>query len=84
MTYLCRYKDIAGKPNEGVHKYRVANIAIVDLGLTVVGVFLLSRLIGWSFWILMICALVISVFVHRLFCVDTTLTKIVFGNAKTM
>lgn len=28
---LCEYKDIFGIPNEGVHSYRLFNIAIVDV-----------------------------------------------------
>ena len=29
---LCQYKDIFGKPGEGAHSYRVANVAVVDVG----------------------------------------------------
>ena len=33
---LCKYKDVLGKPNEGGHKYRFMNLAIVDMGLTII------------------------------------------------
>ena len=33
---LCKYKDILGKPKEGGHKYRFMNIAILDMGLTLI------------------------------------------------
>ena len=32
---LKQYKDIFGKPNEGVHSYRLFDVAIVDLLLTI-------------------------------------------------
>ena len=32
---LCKYKDIFGKPNKGVHSYRLFNFAIVDVLATV-------------------------------------------------
>ena len=31
MFHFCKHKDIFGKPNEGVHKYKIMNIAIVDV-----------------------------------------------------
>ncbi len=30
MDGLCKYKNIFGAPNTGVHSYRIFNIAIVD------------------------------------------------------
>ena len=33
---LCDYKNILGEPNKGLHKYRIFNIAIVDVLLTIV------------------------------------------------
>ena len=35
MINLCIYKDIFGIPKKGVHKYRIFNIAFVDLLLTI-------------------------------------------------
>lgn len=35
MFDLCKYKDILGRPNEGVHSFRIFNIAIVDVLLTI-------------------------------------------------
>lgn len=30
MFDLCKYNDILGRSNEGVHSFRIFNIAIVD------------------------------------------------------
>ena len=35
MWYFCKYKDALGKPNEGLHSYRVFNISIIDVLLTI-------------------------------------------------
>ena len=35
MFHFCKYKDIFGKPKEGVHSYRIMNIAIVDVLATI-------------------------------------------------
>lgn len=75
MSTLCRYKYIFGKPNEGLHSYRIFNIAVVDLSLTILLAFLLSRIFNVNFWICFIILMLISVFFHTIFCVPTTITK---------
>ena len=77
MVSLCQYRHIFGKEREGVHSYRFLNIAIVDTILT----FILSLAISYYFKINLILVfvllIILSVFIHRIFCVDTTLTKII-------
>ena len=81
---LCKYKDIFGKPNEGIHSVRIFNIAIFDvLGTIIIGIllqFLLLRL--FSFYIDLCIILVIlfslGILLHRLFCVRTTIDKLLF------
>ena len=78
MGSLCQYKDIFGKPNTGIHSYRLFDIAIVDtLATILLGVFLKNTLkIKLDLvWVIVILVLV-SVPIHMLFCVDTTLVKI--------
>lgn len=76
---LCKYRDIFGKVNEGPHSYRFLGIAIVDLVLTILAAIAISKWKGypfhWTFFGLMVSGLLL----HKLFCVDTTLTVLVFG-----
>ncbi len=77
---FCAYRDALGKPNEGVHKHFLG-IAIVDLMATVIVSFLIAFLLGnwiWGFAILL-GLLVLGILLHRLFCVNTTINKIIFG-----
>ena len=83
---LCKYKDIFGKPNEGVHSLRLFNVAIVDVGLTFIIAYIIQRqnfkfLENISLGVLFVCLIMLSLIIHRLFCVDTTLTKMVFGKS---
>lgn len=84
MSNLCKYSDRLGKPMEGIHSYRIFNIAIVDLALTVVFsyiiYYLFNKLFHWkiSFWIYLVIILVIGIFAHRIFCVKTTVDKLLF------
>ncbi len=35
MFHFCKHKDMFGKPNTGWHKYRIMNIAVVDVLATI-------------------------------------------------
>lgn len=75
---LCKYKNSLGVPGEGVHSYRVFDISIVDVIFTIIGAFIIS----WAFKIdfLWTCVGLFSagIFLHRLFCVRTTVDKLIF------
>jgi len=74
---FCKYSDIFGKPKTGVHSFRLFNFAIVDVLLTLVLAYYLTNNknnyndVFNTFFILII----MSFFIHKLFCVETTLTK---------
>ena len=72
---LCQFKDMFGKPGEGAHRYRVFNIAIVDLALTVVMAFAIAKWKKWNPIQVLLVLLVLSVIVHKMFCVKTTLSN---------
>ncbi len=84
MLDLCKYKDILGKPGTGAHSYRVFNVAIVDVILTIILGFVLHRIIvikyNWvSIWWVMIGVFLFGIVSHRLFCVRTTVDKLLFS-----
>jgi len=76
---LCPYKDILGKPNTGVHSYRILNIAIVDVIATLLLAIIISFISKQNVLLIFCILIIISLFIHKLFCVDTTLTKLVFN-----
>lgn len=80
MTWLCKYKDIFGKPNEGIHSIRLLNIAIVDLGLTMLVALAISYFGGITYWKVLLLLLLLGILMHRLFCVRTTIDKLLFSD----
>ena len=79
---LCKYRDVFGKVGEGAHSYRIFNIAIVDLGLTLAVGLLIGYFYKFNIWqtiILCLILLLIGILFHRLFCVNTTINKLIFG-----
>ena len=79
---LCRYKDIFGRPREGAHAYRVFDIAMVDVTATVVVAYVIARVFGFAFWKSLVVLFIVGILSHRMFCVRTTVDKLVFPNVK--
>ena len=77
---FCKYRYMFGKEGEGAHKYRVFNIAIIDTLLTILGAWMIAFYFHFSFWKVLLVVFLIGLLLHRLFCVQTTVTKWVFGS----
>lgn len=72
---LCKYRDIFGKPNEGVHSMRFLGLAFVDLFLTFVLAVIISYKYEYNIIFVFVFLMVLSIVIHKLFCVDTALLK---------
>jgi hypothetical protein len=74
---LCQYADVFGKPRTGLHSYRIPiiDLAVIDLVLTVVGAWLLSKVLDKSFIVVLVVLLLLGVLFHASFCVDTQLNS---------
>lgn len=73
---LCKYSDIFGKPKLGLHRYRVFDIAIFD----VIGTLFLAYIMHLyysdiSYWIYLVGLFILSIILHRILCVKTTVDK---------
>ena len=75
---FCKYKDIFGKPNDGLHRYRIFDIAIVDTVFTIIFVYVFTYFTKYSFWLTLAVTFFVGIFAHRLFCVRTRIDKILF------
>ena len=75
---LCKYKDMFGKPNTGVHKHRLLDIAIVDVGMTVGAAYALHKVYKFNFMNTLIILFLLGILAHRAFCVRTTVDKLLF------
>lgn len=76
---LCRWKSVFGHPGEGVHQYRIANLAVVD----VIGTIAIACFIHWmfpslSFLFSTALMFLLAIALHRVFCVRTTIDKWLF------
>ena len=77
---LCKYKDIFGKVGTGVHAYRIFNIAIVDVLLTILAAFIIHLFIPkYHFSLILLILFLAGIVLHYIFCVRTTIDKLLFG-----
>ena len=76
---LCEYKNIFGLPNEGFHKKRFLSMAFYDLLGTVLISMIISHVFSYNVIVVFVLLMIITILVHRLFCVNTTINKKIFG-----
>ncbi len=81
MFGLQKYRYIFGKPGKGIHRFRICNLAIVDILLT----FLLAKIVQvtlfshTSYSIVALCMFILGIFMHLLFGVQTPIQRFLFG-----
>jgi len=67
-----------GVPNVGIHSNRIFNIAYVDVIMTIIGAILLAWAMKWNYFKTIVGMFILGIIVHQLFCVRTTLDKLLF------
>jgi len=74
---LCKYKNIFGKPNEGVHKSRIFGLALVDTVGTIIISFIIAKYYNINFYKTLLVVFIIAEISHYIFCVDTAFIKMI-------
>ena len=77
---LCKFASIFGSPGEGVHRYRIFNLAIIDVLFTCIGAYILKYIYfkQYNYFVILGVLFMIGIFCHRIFCVHTTIDKLLF------
>lgn len=78
---LCKFKDILGKPFLGFHKIHFGNVALFDLLLTLgiaIGLSYIPKSPPLTIWLIIL--FLIAMFLHILFCVNTSVNNWMYGN----
>ncbi len=76
---FCKYKDVLGKPGEGFHERRILGMAANDLIGTIIIMVIISVVFKINFLIVFLVVSLLTIFMHRIFCVNTTINKKIFG-----
>ena len=84
---LCNYKNIFGEPKTGLHNYRIFNIAVIDVLATLLVSVIIHQIIivEWlkmysiiKLWMVIVFMFILGILLHQLFCVRTTVDKLLF------
>ena len=85
---LCKYKNMFGEPNTGIHSVRVLNFAIFDILATLLGGVFIHQIIivEWlkmndriKLWMVLFFLFALGILLHRMFFVRTTVDKLLFN-----
>jgi hypothetical protein len=76
---LCEYKNILGEPGKGFHETRLFGMAAYDLIGTLIIIVLISLYFEYSLVVVFIFVSILTILLHRVFCVNTTINKAIFG-----
>jgi hypothetical protein len=76
MESFCQYKDIFGKPNEGIRRtYRLFDISLVDTIPAILLGVIFARLLNVHWIVGVLISFVLGIIFHKLFCVNTTINR---------
>ena len=73
---LCAYKNALGRPNQGVHAYRLFGFAIVDVVMSVLGAIVIHAYTGYRLDGVLAAVFLSGIFLHWLFCVETKVSRL--------
>lgn len=77
---FCKYKNIFGEVGEGVHSIRLFGVAIVDvIGTIIIGIIINMTCPNFKLEKILLILFLLGIFFHRLFCVNTTVDKLLFN-----
>ena len=72
-----------GVPGKGAHSIRLGGVAIVDVIMTLLGAYIIAYFTRTSFAWTAAGFFLLGIILHRLFCVRTTIDKLLFPNAES-
>ena len=79
---LCKYRNALGVSGKGVHSIRLGGLAIMDVIFTLVGACIISYYARTSFAWTAAGLFLLGIIMHRMFCVRTTIDKLLFPYGK--
>lgn len=74
---FCEYKNLLGEPGKGVHSHFMG-FAWRDTLMTIIGGLIIALVFKFNVLYTIIAVFIIGILFHRLFCVRTTVDKILF------
>ena len=78
MCIFKNFNKILGEPGKGLHNIRIMNIAIIDVIFTILLSYIISKKYKYNFKKTLLNMFLLGIVSHELFCVKTTINKLLF------
>jgi len=69
---------LIGVPGEGIHSYRIFNVAYMDVIIVLLAAILIAWAMNWSYIKTIVGIFILGIVVHKVLCVGTTVDKALF------
>lgn len=79
MCIFQKYSNIFGEEKKGLHRFRIYDIAIIDVILTILAAIIISYYTKYKFFIILIILFILGIIMHYLFGVNTTINKKIYN-----
>jgi len=80
--FFSKWKNLFGKPYEGIHAYRIFDVSVIDVSVVVASGFLISYFTQIAVLKVLIVSFLLGIIVHRLLCVRTRFDRWIFVDAE--
>jgi hypothetical protein len=67
--------NLIGVPGEGIHSYRIFNVAYMDVIVVLLAAILIAWAMNWSYIKTIVGIFILGIVVHKVLCVGTTVDK---------
>ena len=75
---LCKYKNVFGELGKGIHSYRIMDIAVFDVLITLFLGLWIAWITKYPYYYTIPGIFLLGIVVHRLFCVRTKIDTLLF------
>lgn len=79
MNPLCNLQNMFGPPGTGIHSIRLFDVAIIDVIMTLIFAIIFAKITKLNIVMVIIILFLLSIVMHRIFCVRTTVDKMLFS-----
>ena len=73
----CPFANLLGKPNTGVHSIRLFGLSVVDIALTIIGAYLITKVYKIDFWKSLLGFFILGEILHYIFGANTAFLQMI-------
>lgn len=76
---LCKYNNLLGNVNEGIHSYKILGISYLDTIVVILCSYAISKFFDIDLIQTLIIVFLLGIIIHNIFCVKTKVDQLLFN-----